>query len=215
VLRINNLWKSYKKKDGAVSIFEGISFTIAPGEFVALRGSSGAGKSTLLLLAGGLLQPDSGKIEVACTPLSPLDADKRAIFRNKNIGFVFQEFHLVPYLTVVQNVMTASENGLNGQIRSAELLKRFGLSSRSTHYPSQLSTGERQRTALARALLNKPNLLLADEPTGNLDKENADQVLGYFREFANNGGSVLLVTHDDRAAAQADRTLTIANRQIK
>ncbi len=216
MLTATNIWKSYNKNGSCLQILENVSFTVAKGEFAALRGPSGCGKSTLLLISGGLIQADKGVVSVDGTDLTRLKPDEMASFRGKNIGFVFQEFHLIPYLTVSQNINAAFAKGnKEGKDRELELLDRFGLLDRKHHYPSQLSTGERQRTALARALVNEPKLILADEPTGNLDTDNADLVLGYFREFADSGGSVLLVTHDDRAASKADRTLNINSRCVK
>jgi ABC-type lipoprotein export system ATPase subunit len=142
--------------------------------------------------------------------------DERAQFRASNIGFVFQQFHLIPYLSVIDNVLAPSgalpDQNVNG--RAQELIERFNLSARSDHKPSELSTGEQQRTAMARALLNNPMLLLADEPTGNLDKENAMIVLNYLWEFAESGGAVLMVTHSEEAASYAHRTIHLANGKV-
>ncbi|MBD3315966.1 MAG: ATP-binding cassette domain-containing protein, partial [Chitinivibrionales bacterium] len=178
-----------------------------------LQGPSGCGKSTLLLAAGGLLAPDHGAVRVAGGDLYALSSEQRARYRAHNIGFVFQQFHLIPYLSVLDNILAPSlaiDKNEGVREHAVELMKHFGLESRARHVPSELSTGERQRTALARALLNRPKLLLADEPTGNLDGENAETVLGYLGEFSREGGgAVVLVTHDIRVARHAHRVIRL------
>lgn len=216
MLSIKDVSKTYRDSSRSVEALVGVSFDVTPGQFVAVQGPSGCGKSTLLLVAGGLLRPDAGQVDIDGQDPYSLSADGRAEFRAANIGFVFQQFHLVPYLNVLDNIMAPGmaaphgqeKGGSNGAAsgtreRATELMERFGLADRSQHIPGKLSSGERQRVAMARALLNQPKLILADEPTGNLDHDNADTLLGYLAEFAEDGGSVLLVTHDDRAVAQA------------
>jgi putative ABC transport system ATP-binding protein len=205
LVEIQDARKTYRGGSGNVVAVDGLSLSLDAGEFVAVQGPSGCGKSTVLLLAGGLLAPESGNVLVGGEDPYSLSADARSKFRAKNIGFVFQQFHLIPYLSVLDNVLAPSiATGATGlDSRARELIDRFGLSHRIHHVPGELSSGERQRTALARALLNKPKLLLADEPTGNLDADNASAVLKHLREFASAGGAVLLVTHDARAAAAA------------
>ena len=208
MLSIKNVSKTYRDGSRSVVALDGVSLDVSPGQFVAVQGPSGCGKSTLLLLAGGLLRPDVGSIEVDGQDPYALSPDARAEFRATHIGFVFQQFHLVPYLNVIDNIMApgmAAPRGAADTTRekAGQLMERFGLADRSLHVPAKLSSGERQRVAMARALLNGPKLILADEPTGNLDHDNADTLLGYLSEFAEEGGSVLLVTHDDRAVAQA------------
>jgi len=208
--------KTYRGSETPVVALQNVSLKIDAGNFVAVRGPSGCGKSTLLLTAGTLLAPDDGEIIFLNERPYGMDSDARASFRGQHLGFVFQQFHLVPYLSVIENVMAptlalpqtavAVDSSLV-RSRASDLLHRFGLGHRLSHTPSKLSSGERQRCALARALLNQPQLLLADEPTGNLDPENAEIVLAALRNFANDGGAVLLVTHDDRAASAADHTL--------
>lgn len=217
VLSLDNIWKSYRTgATGEVPAVRGVSMNLDAGEFVAVRGPSGCGKSTLMLIAGGLLAPDSGRVRVNDTDPYSLGGDARARFRAEQIGFVFQQFHLVPYLSVLDNVLAPTvATGGSEAARARELVDRFGLSHRVNHVPGQLSTGERQRTALARALLNRPKLLLADEPTGNLDGESAEAVLGYLTDFAGEGGTVLLVTHDDRAAAVAQKSILINDGKLK
>jgi len=205
------LTKRYHGRAGEVLALDNVSLSVEAGRFLAVVGPSGCGKSTLLLIAGGLLAPDAGTVEIAGTNPYKMSADERAHFRAANIGFVFQQFHLVPYLTVLENVLapTFAMASADAPARAEELLDRFGLGDRRGHLPSELSSGERQRTALARALLNRPKLILADEPTGNLDRENAAAVLKYLSEFAHDGGAVLLVTHDLEAVRHADEVAQI------
>ncbi|MBL4884334.1 MAG: ABC transporter ATP-binding protein [Planctomycetaceae bacterium] len=210
-LEISNVSKTYQSKKGDVLAVDEISLSIESGQFAAVRGPSGCGKSTLLLMTGGLLAPDSGNIHIEGQDPYELSANARARFRAENIGFVFQQFHLIPYLNILDNV-TAPAIALDGkdvQERARELIAKFGLEHRMHHVPAELSSGERQRTALARALLNEPKLLLADEPTGNLDRENAEAVLDHLKEFAASGGAVMLVTHDQLAVEAADVVHTI------
>lgn len=208
LVEIQNLTRSYPGRNGAVRALDGVSLTLHGGDFIAVQGPSGCGKTTLLLAAGGLLQPTSGVVTVAGEEPYAMSAEARAQFRAAHIGFVFQQFHLIPYLSVIENILapTLARRAVEGQSRARELAAHFGLEHRLQHVPSELSTGERQRTALARALLNRPKLLLADEPTGNLDRDNAEIVLGYLAEFAAQGGAVLLVTHDAAAAQRANST---------
>lgn len=213
LLEVKDARKTYQSAGGAVKALDGVSVTLQPGDFTAVQGASGSGKTTLLLIAGGLLAPDAGEVLVAGENPYGLPSDARAQFRAAQIGFVFQQFHLVPYLSVLDNVLVAAiaTGQADAAARARELLGHFGLEHRLHHVPGQLSVGERQRTALARALLNRPQLLLADEPTGNLDRENAEAVLGYLGDFASDGGAVLLVTHDDKAAAHAKNIIQMAN----
>lgn len=192
-----------------VSALEGVSVAASPGEFVAVRGPSGCGKTTLLLLAGGLLRPDAGNVTLDGTDPYALSPGDRAAFRARTVGFVFQEFHLVPYLSVLDNILvpTLARPIPDARRKARELAEGMGLSGRLSHTPGALSTGERQRTALARALLVSPKIILADEPTENLDRENAKGVLERLAAFARRGGVVLLVTHDDAAASFAGRSV--------
>ena len=218
ILELTKITKIYRGSGGReVRAADGLSLSLKAGDFIAVQGPSGGGKTTLMLIAGGLLAPDGGKVAVNGQDPYALSGDQRARFRAANIGFVFQQFHLVPYLNVLDNVLAPSlANGKpNARQRAEQLIAHFGLRDRAEHVPGKLSTGERQRTALARALLNQPKLLLADEPTGNLDRDNAQAVLGYLREFAEKGGAVLLVTHDDQAAKCAQRIVRIRNGQIE
>lgn len=218
MLELNDLNKAYTAPSGkAVQALGGVSLTVAPGDFVALMGPSGCGKTSLLLIAGGLLAPDSGTVRVDGDDFYALGGEARAARRASTIGFVFQQFHLVPYLTVQENILAP---GLalpkhEGRERSMELMETFGLSDRSNHRPGELSTGERQRTALARALFNRPRILLADEPTGNLDEANANIVLSHLADFAKESGAVLMVTHQADAAKRASRIVEMKAGQLQ
>ena len=215
VVSCEHVSKSFAHKARAVHAMQDVSLQLNAGEFVAIRGKSGCGKSTLMLTLGGLQRPDAGVVRVAGQAIYEYPADRRAAFRAKNIGFVFQQFHLIPYLTVQENVL-AARLGLraksNGQAHSdaMSLIDRVGLTDRARHKPSELSMGECQRVALARALMNRPRLILADEPTGNLDGENADMVLRALREIADEGTAVLLVTHDAHCEQYVDRSMRMA-----
>lgn len=209
MLEIRNLSKSFIKNNARLQILNDITLTISRREYVAVQGPSGCGKTTLLLAAGGLLRPDKGQVVINNQNIYEFDADRRAVFRAQNIGFVFQQYHLIPYLTVLENVRAPllARKEKETENRSLMLLENFGLSHRLNHLPAELSAGEKQRVALARALLFQPAVLLADEITGNLDDKNANLVLRYLKEYARNDGAVLLVTHSQQAARQADRVI--------
>jgi putative ABC transport system ATP-binding protein len=215
MISLQNVSKIYRSVQGEVRALDDLTLELGEGEFVAVRGSSGSGKSTLLSIVGGLAVPSSGEVTVAGQPLHKLSAGQRAEFRARHIGFVFQLFHLLPYLTVLENILLADNKAAsNLQERAESLVERFGLADRKSHRPPQLSAGERQRVAMARAILNEPKLLLADEPTGNLDPGNARVVLDLIADFHNNGGTVLLVTHEDHAARYAQRTIELDRGRI-
>ena len=201
------------KQFGAVTALAPFDLEVKSEEFIAIKGASGSGKTTLLLTLGGMLRPTEGTVLFDGTDLYAKSVPERADYRAQEVGFVFQMFHLVPYLGVEENVRLAARNGSVTQ-RPRELLEQFGLGHRLTHTPGELSAGERQRVALARALLLKPRLLLADEPTGNLDPDNADVILAHLVAFAEAGGAVLMVTHDDRAAQHATRTILMEDGRI-
>jgi len=209
MLELQHVTRRFNGPEGTVTALDDFSLVVRTGEFVAVVGPSGCGKSTLLLTAGGMLRPDRGSVCIAGTDIYSLSQEARADFRARRIGFVFQQFHLIPWLSVQDNVLAAHPGRTPREFRerAAELIRRFGLEERRLHLPSQLSTGERQRTALARALLTDPDLVLADEPTGNLDPDNARVVLESLRQAASDNRAVLLVTHDSRAAEAADRVV--------
>ena len=216
MLEFKNVSKWFNGAQGKVTALKGVSFSVRPGELLAVRGPSGCGKTTLLLTAGGLLRPSDGQLSIDGQDPYALSPEMRSRLRARTIGFVFQQFHLIPYLTVRQNIMTASLAVplKEASERAQQLISHFGLDDRADHVPARLSTGERQRTALARALLNQPKVIMADEPTGNLDEDNAQTVFGYLSQYVGDGGCVLLVTHDDRAAAHATRTLRMSQGQL-
>jgi putative ABC transport system ATP-binding protein len=210
MISLRNVSKIYHSAQGEVRALDDLSLEVDDAQFVAVRGPSGSGKSTLLAIVGGLAVPSSGEVTVAGLRLHSLYSSQRAEFRARNVGFVFQLFHLLPYLTVLDNILLANNDGASNARERAELLiSRCGLGERKLHRPPQLSAGERQRVALARAMLNEPKLLLADEPTGNLDPKNATIVLDLIADFHRDGGTVLLVTHDDQATAYANRTIEL------
>ena len=207
-VRIESLVKEY----GTLRALNGISFHIQAGEWVALMGPSGSGKTTLINILGGLDTLTSGHVIVDGVDLAKLSENDLVRYRAEKIGFVFQQFHLVPYLSALENVMLAQYfHSVTDEPQAAEALKRVGLGHRLTHLPSQLSGGEQQRVAIARALINQPKLILADEPTGNLDEANEEIVLGLFRELHSAGHTILMVTHDPDIAQQADRRIELVH----
>jgi ABC-type lipoprotein export system ATPase subunit len=211
MLLLKNVTKTYSGAGKMVKAVDGLSLSVANCEAVAVRGPSGCGKSTLLLLAGSLLRPSSGTVLVDDVDPYELTANQRSTFRARNVGFVFQQFYLVPYLNVLQNILTANIplRHPDAMQRAEALIERFGLQSRAHHVPAELSVGEKQRVAMARAVFHQPSLLLADEPTGNLDPDNAAIVLEALREYASQGAAVLIVTHAPDAARQAHRIVTM------
>jgi putative ABC transport system ATP-binding protein len=205
---IENLTKQY----GALRALGGVSFGVNTGEWVALMGPSGSGKTTLINILGGLDTLSSGRVVVDGVDLSKLRENEIVRYRAEKVGFVFQQFHLVPYLTALENVMLAQYfHSITDEKEAAEVLKRVGLGDRLEHLPAQLSGGEQQRVAIARAVINQPKLILADEPTGNLDEANEAIVLQIFRELHNAGHTILMVTHDPDIARQADRRIELAH----
>jgi putative ABC transport system ATP-binding protein len=207
MIRLHGISKLYA--NGEVRALDDVSLEIAEGEFVAVRGPSGSGKTTLLLTLGGMLHPDRGRAVVDGSDLYALGARDRNRFRAQKLGFVFQMYHLIPYLTVLENVRLA------GDREAKDLLDRLGLEHRMHHKPSQLSAGERQRTAVARALVNRPRLVLADEPTGNLDPDCAKEVLDRLKGYHDRGGTVVVVTHGDQADAYATRKLRLVRGRLE
>lgn len=216
MIRFDGVHKHYTTAHGEVRALNGVSLVIETGQYVAVQGHSGSGKSTLLALAGGLALPTQGKVLVGDQEISGMASAERARFRADQVGFVFQMFHLLPYLNIVDNVRLAARDPRSATSleKSEALLDRFGLQDRRSHRPAQLSAGERQRVAMARALLNDPQILLADEPTGNLDPENGRIVLDAIDGFHAEGGTVLLVTHHAEAAQRAARIVSLSSGQV-
>jgi putative ABC transport system ATP-binding protein len=208
MIDLKNVTKRFDGPNGKVTALNDVSLSLMPGELLAINGPSGCGKSTLLLTAAGMLRPDQGDVRLmeGQNPYG-LPPEQRSRLRAGSIGFVFQQFHLIPYLSVKENIQVPSlaAPGADPESRARDLIHQFGLQERIDHIPSQLSTGEKQRTALARAFFNQPKIVLADEPTGNLDDENAELVLQHLHRFVAAGGGVLLVTHSARAADYATR----------
>ena len=211
LLTAETITVTYKSRAKRVQAVLAATVQLAAGELVVVSGPSGSGKSSLLLTLGGLLRPDTGIVRFRETDVYQLAATARAAFRNRHIGFVFQQFHLIPYLTVLENIMapTLAGNAVEKSADPRELIARFQLNHRAEHYPSQLSTGERQRVALARALFHNPDVILADEPTGNLDDVNGRIVIDHLQSIAADGRGVLVVTHDARLRPAATRSLTL------
>jgi len=215
ILEVRNLHKEYE--DGRIRALRGVDLTIEPGEFVAISGHSGSGKSTLLHLLGGLDSPTSGSVLFRGQPLgSSIDLDT---YRCDHVGFIFQAFHLLPTLRAIENVQTPMlackrHSGNRGQ-RAESLLREMGLEHRMTQHPNQLSAGERQRVAIARALANGPEILLADEPTGNLDSANSARIMDILTGIQKNHGMTLIVvTHEDDIAASAPRHIRIHDGKV-
>ena len=204
--------ESLVKQYGALRALDGVSFSVQSGEWVALMGPSGSGKTTLINILGGLDTLTSGQVSVDGLSLAKLGESRLVRYRAEKVGFVFQQFHLVPYLTALENVMLAQYFHSVTDEKQAEIaLRRVGLQDRLTHLPAQLSGGEQQRVAIARALINQPKLILADEPTGNLDEANEALVIELFRNLHNAGHTILMVTHDPDIARQADRRIELAH----
>src|SRR6185369_8153524 len=217
IIETKDLTKVYRSGESDLTVLDRVSFEIKAATTCAIVGPSGSGKSTLLALCAGLDQPSSGSVKLIGTDLNELNEDERARVRNEHVGFVFQNFQLIPTLTALENVTVPME--LRGD-RSAralglDLLRRVGLGERSDHYPAQLSGGEQQRVALARAFINRPKILFADEPTGNLDAETSQGVIEIMLELNRNAGTALvLVTHDPEVARVTERTIRLRNGEM-
>ena len=219
VLLARDLFKVYPMNGEAVQALRGVSLDVRQGEYVAIVGPSGSGKSTLLQLIGGIDTPSSGTVEILGTALQTLSDRELTRLRLTRLGFIFQRFHLLPVLTAQENVeLPMAEAGVPGvtrRERAAELLGYVGLVHRARHRATQLSGGEMQRVAIARALANRPALLLADEPTGELDAATGQEILDLFRRLNRDGASLVVVTHDERLAEQADRVVNMLDGRIR
>ncbi len=212
MIGLKDIEMSYPVEQSRVSVLKDVNLHIAAGESVAVIGPSGSGKTTLLLLLAGLDHPDAGTIEIQGTRLDELSADELADLRRDRLGIVFQSFHLIPSLTALGNVSLPLEiaGDADADAKARDILQRVGLGHRVTHYPTQLSGGEQQRVAIARALVHSPPLILADEPTGNLDKATGSAISDLLFELHDNLGSTLvMVTHDETLAARCDRQLRL------
>jgi putative ABC transport system ATP-binding protein len=217
VLQAQQLTKKVSSPEGTLTILDDVSFTINAGESVAVVGPSGAGKSTLLALLAGLDLPTGGYVELNGTNLSSLDEDGRALLRAENVGFVFQSFHLVPSLNALENVMLPLELAGHDDPRKAarDLIDKVGLKDRWSHYPAQLSGGEKQRVAIARAFATEPAVLFADEPTGNLDSRTGETIMALMFELNRSSSTTLvLVTHDSTLADRCDRVLALESGRL-
>jgi len=218
VVVASSLCKEYRVSEHVVNALKDVNFEVAEGEFVCIYGPSGAGKTTLLNIIGGLDKPTSGKIIVLGHDLLSYDEEFLATFRSTYIGFVFQSYNLISTLTALENVAFPAEiagfSGRKARQRAEKLLKRVGLSHRVNHFPSQLSGGEQQRVAFARALVNKPLLVLVDEPTGNLDLETGLEVVRVLEKLKSKKYTVIVSTHDERIVQLADRTMRLQNGSI-
>jgi putative ABC transport system ATP-binding protein len=206
MITLDGVSKAYARSSGPIAALDKVDLEVARGEFLVIKGPSGCGKSTLLMSLGGMLRPSTGTVRIDGQDVYALSQRLRAAYRAANVGFVFQLFHLVPYLSVRENVALAGGGSDGG---SQALLDRLGLADRIGHKPGELSAGERQRCAVARALIRKPKLVLADEPTGNLDPENAREVMAHLSDYRNEGGTVVVVSHGSDADAFASRILTM------
>jgi ABC-type lipoprotein export system ATPase subunit len=209
MIHIENISKIYSMDKKTIHALSEFSLNIEKGEFIAIQGPSGCGKTTLLLITGGLLHPDHGRVLINNEDIYNLSPERRTIFRAQNIGFVFQQYHLIPYLTVLENVQLpqlAQKNNIP-ENEIFELIESLGLKERLQHIPAELSAGEKQRTALARALLYNPRILLADEITGNLDQGNSEIVMNCLSDYSARGGTVMLVTHEKEENRLAHRTI--------
>ncbi len=219
MIDLQGISRCYAMDGQAVRALDGIDLQIVRGQFVAITGASGSGKSTLLNVLGCLDRPDAGAYRLAGENVAGLDDEAASMIRNRRIGFVFQSFHLLPRLTVLENVLLpqrfSDSPDAQAPARAATLLRRVGLGDRMEHRPHQLSGGQMQRAAIARALIMQPQLLLADEPTGNLDSRSAADVLGLVDELHRDGQTIVLVTHDPEVAARAQRQVRLRDGRVE
>lgn len=217
ILEVTNLCKTYGKGDTMVKALDNVSFSVEKGEFVAIIGPSGSGKSTLLHILGGVDVPTSGSVVINQTDISNLDETALAIFRRRQIGLIYQFYNLIPILTVQENLtLPLLLDGREPDKKQIDtLVKRLGLENRLDHLPNQLSGGQQQRVSIGRALVNNPALMLADEPTGNLDSENSKEIISLLRQFNKEfNQTVIIITHDEKIANSADRVITIEDGKI-
>ncbi len=209
MLELNDITKIYTKGGEKFTALDHVSLQVEQGEFIAVVGPSGSGKSTLLHVIGGLIHPDSGQVLYRGNDVYKMTGKQVNQYRKRNVGFVFQQFHLMPYLTVSENIKIAAVDTGNDQKIIEELLKKCSLYQLRNKYPSELSVGEKQRTAFIRAIISNPDILLADEPTGNLDPGNSQILMSLIQEYHKNGGTVLLVSHESDTSKYALRTINL------
>ena len=217
MIEISGLIKTLHGGGHKVEILKSIDLTIPTGQFIAITGHSGSGKTTLLSLIAGLDAPTDGKINIDGQDITKLNEDELALLRGNRFGFIFQNFHLIPTLTALENVVLSLElNNTPGAIKKSEdLLSKVGLGDRLNHYPAQLSGGEQQRLSIARAFVNEPDIILADEPTGNLDSKNSDHIMDLIQELHQiKQATIILVTHESQVANQSQRILTLEDGKI-
>ena len=217
MIKISGLIKTLYGGGHKVEILKSIDLNIPTGQFIAITGHSGSGKTTLLSLIAGLDTPTDGTINIDGQDITKLNEDELAVLRGKRFGFIFQNFHLIPTLTALENVVLSAElNGTTGATKKSEyLLGTVGLQDRQHHYPAQLSGGEQQRLSLARAFVNDPEIILADEPTGNLDSKNSDRIIELLKDLHRvKGATIVLVTHESQVANQSQRILTLGDGEI-
>jgi putative ABC transport system ATP-binding protein len=217
MLKADNISKVFKRKHGTVTALNGISLEIQEGEFVSIIGPSGSGKSTLLLALGGMGHPDEGNVMWNNQSIYDWDVTRRSLWRGAIVGFVFQSFNLIPYLTVYENVgvgLSLANNGSTNNKSIDIILEEVDLAARKDHLPSELSIGQQQRVALVRALVKKPRIILADEPTGNLDPDTGKEVINIIEQQHAAGTTVVIITHDPNIAQMAQRTIRIVDGEI-
>lgn len=218
MIEINDVTKSYIIGGNQVNALSGVNLEISEGDFMAVTGPSGSGKSTLLYTVGGLLTPNQGSVHVFDSDIYSLSQRKRAKFRRENVGFIFQTFELLPYLTALENVMLPlSIDGVPGweqEDRAYDSLEKVGLDERANHKPTELSGGEQQRVAVARGLVNEPKILLADEPTGNLDQKTGDGIMGLLSDLNGEGQTIVFVTHDIARTVIANKVVGMIDGSI-
>jgi len=219
MINVSSLCKSFQRPgEGVLDVLKDVDFEVNEGEFVAIVGASGSGKTTLMNILGLLDRADSGSYELQGKSVGDLSPEQRALVRNETIGFVFQQFHLLARTTATENVelplLYSSQSDADISKKAREALCRVGLEERLTHFPNELSGGQQQRVAIARALVNEPGIILADEPTGNLDKNSGAQIMDLLGELNRNGSTILLITHDEDVANAASRVVRIESGKL-
>lgn len=219
IIELQQLRKEYRSGEISVAALQGVSLTIAENEFIAIMGPSGSGKSTLMNILGCLDQPSSGQYRLGGREVSTMSDDELAAVRNRDIGFVFQSFHLLPRLNIVRNVMLPLKytdiDPAEARQRACAMLARVNLENRLEHVPNELSGGQRQRVAIARALVNRPKIIFADEPTGNLDSQTSVEIMELFSELHSAGQTIILVTHEPEIAEYAQKVIYMRDGQVE